>query len=270
MDWSRVFYCYSDDDGKTWLPKGKRIEITDMLDDNRHGWTLHSPAYHGIQLKRQRGKNADKNGRLIVPVYHRRALNANPRRYGVSMLVSDDHGKSWRHTGDAGIGYGMNENRLVELEDGRLLLNARGGAAVLDGKKNDTQKYRVYASSSDAGETFGGHEVRKEFVYSRNGCDSGMKLYSTKADDGKSILLFSRPADPDKRAKMTMSVSYDEGESWTYHKLIHDGGSFYSTIAVLPDKTIGLLYGKGSRKEHEQLPDHVVFARFNMEWLMQK
>ena len=41
-------------------------------------------------------------------------------------------------------------------------------------------------------------------------------------------------------------------------------------IMVVPgDRTIGLLYGKGKRSEHEQLPDHVVFARFNIEWLMQ-
>lgn len=69
---------------------------------------------------------------------------------------------------------------------------------------------------------------------------------------------------------MVMSISYDEADSWSYHKLIHDGPSYYSDIAVLDDKTIGLLYGKGSKKEHKQLPDHVVFARFNMEWLMQK
>ena len=90
------------------------------------------------------------------------------------------------------------------------------------------------------------------------------------AEHGKSILLFSRPADPDKRARMTISLSTDQGRTWSYHKLIHDGPSFYSDITVLPDRTVGLLYGKGKRTEHEQLPDHVAFARFNIEWLMQK
>ncbi len=68
---------------------------------------------------------------------------------------------------------------------------------------------------------------------------------------------------------MTMSISTDEGEIWLYHKLIYDGPSYYLDIAVLDDGTIGLLYGKGRRKKHPQLPDHVVFARFNIEWLMQ-
>jgi nucleotide-binding universal stress UspA family protein len=34
------------------------------------------------------------------------------------------------------------------------------------------------------------------------------------------------------------------------------------------DRTIGLLCGKG-KSPHSQLPDHVVFARFNLEWLEQ-
>lgn len=270
---TQVFYRYSDDDGRTWLPSAKdggRIEVTGLFEDNPHGWTFHMPGPgHGIQLRHQRGKNAGKNGRLVLTVWHRRAVSASPRLYGISLLVSDDHGETWRHTGDAGIGYGMGEGRIVELEDGRILLNARGGAAVRDGKKVETQKHRVYAYSADAGETFGTPKVRTEFTYSRNGCDSGMQRYATTGEHGKSILLFSRPADPDKRARMTMSLSMDEGESWSYHKLIHDGASFYSDIAVLADRTIGLLYGKGKRSEHEQLPDHVVFARFNIEWLMQ-
>ena len=59
-----------------------------------------------------------------------------------------------------------------------------------------------------------------------------------------------------------------QGQTWTHHKLIHDGPSFYSDIVVLPDRTIGLLYGKG-RAQNPQLPHHVVFARFNLEYLMQ-
>jgi hypothetical protein len=39
--WSRVFYRYSDDDGKTWLPDashGGRIEITSIFKDNLYGY----------------------------------------------------------------------------------------------------------------------------------------------------------------------------------------------------------------------------------------
>ena len=214
---------------------------------------------HGIQLRHQSGKHAEKNGRLVLPVWHRRSISANPRLYGVSMLVSDDHGKTWRRAGDTGIAHGMAEGRIVELEDGRILLNARGGTA----EKVNTQKHRVYAWSADAGETFGPPEVRTEFEYSGNGCDSGLVGFPA-AKPAKSVLLFSRPADPERRARMTVSLSFDEGRTWAQHKLIYDGPSFYSDMVVLTDGTIGLLYGKGSDR---WWPEQVAFARFNLEWL---
>lgn len=69
---------------------------------------------------------------------------------------------------------------------------------------------------------------------------------------------------------MTVSVSLDQGKSWARHKLIYEGPSTYSDLVVLPDRTIGLLYGK-DRLERERsggsTPKHVVFARFNYEWL---
>ena len=270
---TRVFYRYSDDDGQTWLPSasdGRRIEVTHLFADNPHGWTFHMPGPgHGIQLRHQRGARADKNGRLVLAVWHRRAVTASPRLYGISLLVSDDHGETWRHVGDAGIGHGMNECRIVELEDGRILLNSRGGQAMRDGQRIQTQKHRVTAWSKDSGETITAHEVTTEFEYSKNGCDSSIQRYATYADHGKNILLFSRPADSKQRARMTVSLSMNEGRTWGRHKLIHDGPSFYSDMAVLPDRTVGLLYGKG-KSPHGQLPNHVVFARFNLEWLMRK
>ncbi len=269
---TRVFYRYSDDDGRTWLPSpsdGGRIEVTHLFADNPHGWTFHMPGPgHGIQLRHQRDRYADKNGRLVLAVWHRRAVTTSPRLYGVSLLVSDDHGKTWRRAADTGISHGMAEGRIVELEDGRILLNARGGAAVRDGKPFNTEKHRVYAWSEDAGETFGPPVVRTDFEYPGNGCDSSIQRYATTAEHGKSILLFSRPADTQKRARMTVSWSTDEGRTWPQHKLIHEGPSFYSDLVVLSDGTIGLLYGKGNSLPC-WWPDHVAFARFNLEWLRQ-
>ncbi len=270
--YTRVFYRYSDDDGHTWLPAprdGGRIEVTPLFSDNLHGWTFHMPGPgHGIQLRHQRGINADGNGRLVIPVWHRRAVTTFPRRYGVSMLVSDDHGRTWRRAGDTGVSHGMAEGRIVELEDGRILLNARGGAAIRDGTPFSTEKHRVEAWSEDGGETFGAPVVRAEFEYSGNGCDSSIQRYAATAEHGKSILLFSRPADPGRRARMTVSLSTDEGRTWSRHKLIHEGPSFYSDLIVLPDGIVGLLYGKGKTLPCA-FPEHVAFARFNLEWLLQ-
>jgi len=266
---TRVFYRYSDDDGRTWLPTaedGGRIEVTGLLDDNPHGWSFHMPGPgHGIQLQRQRDEHAAGNGRMLVQVWHRRAVTDDPRRYGVSLLASDDGGRSWRHTGDVGIGYGMNESRLVELDDGRVLLNARGGKCVRDGETHDYAKLRVEAVSEDGGESFGTCRLRRDFDYSFNGCDSSMIRYRP-TDAAASLVLFSRPADPDARARMTVSVSADAGATWQGHHLLHAGPSFYSDLVALPDGGVGLLYGQGASRI-EMFPQRVVFARLPRSWL---
>jgi sialidase-1 len=96
--WTRVFYRYSDDDGKTWLPSlehGRRIEITQLLDPNAFGWTFHMPGPgHGIQLVRQSQAQGAHNGRLLLQVWNRKAVTAPDRHYGVAVIFSDDHGKT--------------------------------------------------------------------------------------------------------------------------------------------------------------------------------
>lgn len=270
---TRVFYRFSDDDGRTWLPSeadGARVEVTALLDDNPHGWTFHMPGPgHGLQLARQPGDRERLNGRLIVQCWHRRAVTDNPGRYGVSLLVSDDHGRTWRHTGAGLMGYAMNESRIVELADGRLLIDARGGAGMREGERFNTQRQRVRAISRDAGETFDTPTVHDQFTFSLNGCDAS--LVRLPAGDGKDedLLLFSRPADPEHRARMTVSISADLGRSWKHHRLVHDGPSFYSDLVILPDRTIGLLYGKGrvdpKNRFARHLPHHVVFTRFELD-----
>jgi sialidase-1 len=66
-----------------------------------------------------------------------------------------------------------------------------------------------------------------------------------------------------ERVKMTIRMSYDEGESWPVAKLLNDGPSAYSSLAVLPDQSIGCLYERGKESPYEK----ITFARFSLEWL---
>ena len=227
--WTRVFYRYSDDDGETWLPRkkdGGRIEISDLLKNNKNGWTLSMPGPgHGIQLQHQKGKNTDKNGRLLVQMWNRRSLNERPRNYGVVVIYSDDEGKTWKRGGETHKEYGENESRLLELPDGRILLNARGSDPLDNSKGEDTRRSRLFAYSDDAGSTFSKSEVRPELNYTN--IDSGIARYRTA--DGKECVLFSHPADTAKRIKMTVSVSCDGLKTWSHHKLVDDGIVGYST-----------------------------------------
>jgi sialidase-1 len=267
--WTRVFYRYSDDDGKTWLPDarhGGRIEITSIFKDNPYGWTFHMPGPgHGIQLARQRGAQKSKNGRLIAPFWNRSALSGK-RNYGVFAVYSDDHGRTWKLGGVAGADYGMNESRIAELPDGKLVINGRGSAAEHNPAGEDTLRARLYAYSEDGGESFSKTEARHNLSYFRT--DSSLISYPLGA--GRDALLFSYPGSRRARERMTVSVSLDQGKSWAYHKLIYEGPSTYSDLVVLPDRTIGLLYGKDypdGEKSGGATPKQVVFARFNYEWL---
>ncbi|HEY8561629.1 MAG TPA: sialidase family protein [Pyrinomonadaceae bacterium] len=268
--WTRVFYRYSDDDGVTWLPKksgGARVEITSLLKDNQNGWTLFMPGPgHGIQLARQ--KDRSKNGRLLVQFWNRRAINERPRNYGVVVIYSDDNGKTWKRGGETRKEYGENESRLLELSDGRILLNARGSEAADNAKRLDTRKSRLFAYSTDAGASFSSSEVRPELNYTN--IDSGLAAFTDAA--GRECVLFSHPDDVARRIRLTVSVSCDDLKSWSQHRLVDEGIVGYSDLVVLPDKTIGVLYG--ARREQEPsglgLPTGVMFARFSFEWLMQK
>ena len=62
---------------------------------------------------------------------------------------------------------------------------------------------------------------------------------------------------------MTVRVSYDEGASWPVSRVVHEGPAAYSSLVVLPDRSLGLLFERGERSPYETM----TFARFTLEWL---
>lgn len=265
---SRVFYKYSDDDGLTWRPEAgtrNRIEVTHLFKNNSYGWTFHLPGPgHGIQLSKQGGVRGKNNGRLLVPVWHRKAVSVTPRGYGVSVIYSDDGGRSWKGGGDAGVGHGANESRLVELSGGRILLNSRGSDPAHTTGNLDTRLARIFSYSNDAGSSFSVPAVRGELNYTA--VDSG--LIRHQPSPGRDYLILSHPDSTSSRIRMTVSASADEGKSWAFHKLIFEGGGNYSDLVELPDGSIGLLYGKGRPRDDGKMNWDVSFVRFNFSWMI--
>jgi hypothetical protein len=66
-----------------------------------------------------------------------------------------------------------------------------------------------------------------------------------------------------RREKLGVRISYDECLSWSYPKILHDGPSAYSDLAVAPDGTILCLYERGDEHPYEGL----TVARFSLGWL---
>jgi sialidase-1 len=82
------------------------------------------------------------------------------------------------------------------------------------------------------------------------------------ATDRPGLLLFSNPA-ASTRTKMTVRVSRDDGMTWTAGRVVHDGPAAYSSLVVLPDDTVGLLYERGARSPYGR----ITFARMTLGWL---
>ncbi len=77
-------------------------------------------------------------------------------------------------------------------------------------------------------------------------------------------------AEPGKsrlRKNVSVKVSRDEGQTWEVNKLLEDGPSAYSDIAVTPSGTILCFYGAGTKASFAG--SALRLARFNLEWLQQ-
>ena len=79
----------------------------------------------------------------------------------------------------------------------------------------------------------------------------------------KSRLLHSVPYGAN-REKITVYVSYDEGQTWIVSKCIVPYSSAYSSLCVLPDGTIGLYVEEAYAGASGY---STMFYNFSLEWL---
>jgi len=166
--------------------------------------------------------------------------------HGMHLFASDDHGSSW-YLIDTPI-EPANESKVVELADGRWMVNSR----VNGGKK------RWVHISSDQGQSW---ESRPEPQLIDPGCNGSIIRYtSVKEGSDKNRLLFSNAKQKKGRTHLTVRISYDEGLSWTEGKCIYPGGSAYSSLTILDNGDIGLVFEKDYYTENP-------FVSFSLEWL---
>jgi sialidase-1 len=193
----------------------------------------------------------------VIPNDHRGPLGDGDAKYSHAFF-SDDHGATWKLGGT--VAPHTDECQVVELADGTLMMNMRnywerdGGEPTKGGK-------RAIASSADGGETWS--ELSFDETLVEPVCQASFMRYSWPVEGAPGGLLFSNPASSEARVKMTVRMSYDEGQTWPVAKLLHEGPAAYSCLAVLPDRRIGCLYERGGEHSYETIS----FARFTLRWL---
>lgn len=247
---SRLLHRVSRDDGRSWSPPA---DLTALFAGDPAGRPFHLPGPgHGIALS---------DGTLAVQVWHRHsvALPVDQRAYGAGVLLSDDHGQTWRAGGYVPLetSYPVNEARLFERADGALVLNGRYSSGGVHP--------RIESVSTDRGRSWS-PPTFDPAVRLYTAVDSGLvRLSGGPHRPGPSRLLFSRPDSTTARENLTVSVSYDEGRSFPYERVVYAGSATYSDLARLPDGSALVLYGKDTSTGHPV--DHVSCARFDLGWL---
>lgn len=233
----------STDNGWTWT---HRTITADITKDNP--WTARFAASgQGIQI--QHGPHA---GRLVQQYTIRTADGA----VQAVSVYSDDHGKTWQ--AGTPIGTGMDENKVVELSDGSLMLNSRA---------SDGSGFRKVAHSTDGGQTWSEPVSDKNLPDSVDNAQIIRAFPNAAPDDPRAkVLLLSHSPNPKpwSRDRGTISMSCDDGASWTTSKVFHEPFVGYTTIAVQSDGSIGLL----SEDAHDGASYGGIWYRnFTMNWL---
>jgi sialidase-1 len=228
----QVLILKSVDDGLSW---SRPVDITSSVGAFIGG------SGNGIQLR---------DGRLVIPGYGR---NPDSGKASSKVIYSDDHGETWR--AGACVAASTNESQVVELSDGTLMLNMRGA----------TKTWRRHiALSRDRGETW--YKEYDDENLPEPQCQASILRYTGDNSAARNLLLFSNPPNVAalERTNLAVRVSRDEGKSWTAGKTVHRGPGAYSSLAVLADGTIGILYETGTVHPYEK----ITFAQFNVEWLL--
>jgi sialidase-1 len=227
-----IWITSSRDQGATWA---EPQEITASVKKPEWTWYAVGPGI-GIETAK---------GRLVFPANHAEAGTAIYRSHA---FFSDDHGATWRLGASADAG--TNESQVVELSNGRLLLNMRN-------HPRKEANVRMTATSEDGGVTWSAATADPALVE-----PPAQASLIALPHRRRRLLLFANPAST-KRERMMVRVSSDDGRTWPKGRVVHEGPAAYSGLTVLRDSAIGLVYERGDRSPYER----VTFVRLTLDWI---
>ncbi len=188
------------------------------------------------------GAIQDRKGRMLAP-----AWKLLP--WGNFIVYSEDHGRTWQHGDFVPGAQGGDENQLVELSDGRLLMDMR----------QQSGPHRWLSVSSDGGKTWS--ERKPGVTVSPVAC-AIKRLTLKSSDDDRDRLIWTGPKGPG-RTNLVAQLSYDEGQSFGNERLIYQGAAAYSDLTLLKGKSVGVLWERDNYH-------FITFTRLELSWLESK
>jgi sialidase-1 len=266
VNYARIYYIRSDDDGVTW---SEPVDITATIDlfKSEYQWRVVAPGPgHAIQLQ---------NGRLVVAIWLSTGEDTGfgPGKLGhrpssVATIYSDDHGQSW-HRGEIVVETtedtpNPSETMPLELADGSVMLSVRTESPRLR---------RVIAVSPNGVDNWSQPEFH-EGLYEPICMAS---ILAVTLPSGERVVLYSHPDSSQSannlrgrfgiRENITVRLSYDDGKTWPVARSIDPAFSGYSDLAALPDGSLFCIYEGGSLRGDMFRNSHMSVARFTIDWL---
>lgn len=231
----------SDDGGITWSAP---INITAQVKDPAWRLIFCGPG-HGLAMR---------DGTLVFPSQYRDE-NGTVRACSV---VSTDHGVTWRFgAGVPAASPQTNENTVCELDDGRLLYSMRTPSG-----SNGQRAWIRYTpgGATPMGDGSWGSLFRLPSVPDPVCQGSVIQWTSTHRGNPRELVLFGNPASSSSRVNFTLRVSPDGGDTWPVSRPLYAGSAAYSSICILPDRSIGVFFEKDNYTK-------ISFARVEEAWL---
>ncbi|MDE6126431.1 MAG: glycoside hydrolase [Muribaculaceae bacterium] len=181
------------------------------------GITAFATSGRGLQLA---------DGRLMFALVSRHDLEKKWGPLEVHCVYSDDGGRTWSSSGNP-VDTDGDETKFVQLADGRVMASVRSRKG---------QMGRKFCYSSDGGLTWTPAERSSTLI--DPACNGEVINWTTPA--GRELLLHSLPA-PDGRRDVALWTSEDNGATWQPLRQTSYCHSAYSSMAILPDGTLGMV-----------------------------
>ena len=165
---------------------------------------------------------------------------------GAHVFGSNNHGKTW-YIAESPLSPG-DESKIVELNDGSWLVNSRV----------NNKGIRYSHISKDQGKSW---ITKPESKLIDPGCNASLVKYDYGNYINSDLLLLSNINNQSKRKEIVVRHSLNGGVTWSEPKTIYAGSAAYSSMTVLNNGEIGLLFEMDSYSKN-------VFTKFSLDWLM--
>lgn len=149
------------------------------------------------------------------------------------ILYSTDNGENW--TVDNQRAYsGTDESKLEQLADGSLLLSVRQSG-------NRGWNTATFTKNNDGTVDYTWGTQYRTSDINGNACNGDIINYGRETGIGQDVLIHSYINSSDRQS-LQLAMSIDEGQTWKSIYNIQPNGSCYSTMQVLADGTLAILF----------------------------